>query len=187
MFAHGKGLQKLRQSGKYQGKLVKKLFPVFVLVALVCFGCARPTWIPYVGAQQNWTTSPGAFIETNRSLPVYYGNPPVNYIVLGQISLWSQNEMSGPVSSVADEAKARGADAIIVGPSASFPVGGVLFPQATTPPGSALGSAFASPMMMHDLTAVAIKWKNTTSNPKLSQPKQGAIAQNHRPANTGRR
>jgi len=164
---------------------VKKLPLALAFVALLCVGCAHPTWIPYVGGQQKWTTSPGAFLETNQSLLVYYGNPPVDYIVLGQISLWSQNEVSGTLTSVANEAKTRGADAIIIGPSVSFPVGGVLFPQATTPPGSVLGTAFAGPTMQHDLTAVAIKWKNATGNPAFNlpktPPKQNPVAQNHHP------
>jgi hypothetical protein len=159
---------------------VKKLLLSSIFAALFCVGCAHPTWMPYVGAQQSWPTSPGAFTDTNRSLLVYYGYPPVDYIVIGQINVWSQNEIGGLVGGAADKAKAMGADAMIVGPSISMPVGGVLFAQTPGSPGSAFGSAFAAPMMQHDLSAVAIKWKNATGNPTVNPPKLAPVARNLR-------
>jgi hypothetical protein len=162
---------------------VKRILLPVTLAALFCVGCAHPTWMPYVGGQQSWPTSPGAFTDTNRAVLVYYGYPPVDYVVVGQINLWSQNEVKGLVGCAANEAKAKGADAVIVGPSVSFPVGGVLFEQSWHSPAMGFDNSYTASVMQHNLSAIAIKWKNPTGNPTLNPVKPTpAVAKKSKPA-----
>lgn len=164
---------------------MKKLLISSILGALFCIGCAHPNWVPYSGAQQNWPTSPGAFTDTNRSLIVYYGNPPADYVVLGQISLWSSSGFSGLVARAADEAKLRGADALIVAQTVNVPVSAVLNGQTQFTHGLTFGSPYTAPVTEHDLTAVAIKWKNPASSPTASRKapaKSAPVTQKNSPS-----
>ena len=78
-------------------------------------GCATSKFRPYSGAQQDWPTSPGSFIETNSTIPTYFGLPPKPYEVLGYLDATTAPiRRSGVVSYAASRAKALGGDAIIV-------------------------------------------------------------------------
>jgi hypothetical protein len=97
-----------------------KTFPVTLLFAAVLTGCATVDFMPYTGAQQNWPTASGALVSTRYAVPVYRGLPPRPYVILGAVAAshgqtwaWSDAE-SEAMASAANEAKARGGDAIIL-------------------------------------------------------------------------
>jgi hypothetical protein len=74
---------------------IERLFALSVATALA--GCATADFTPYVGAQQNWLTSSGAFVQTIEAgnglmseggrykLPVYFGPPNKPYRVIGYL------------------------------------------------------------------------------------------------------
>jgi hypothetical protein len=88
---------------------MKPMFSLLFALASVLFcGCASsPDFTPYVG-KQAWPQSPGSFVETKYTVPIYYGWPDKPYIVLGVITTEGNN-----IASVARFAKLHGADALI--------------------------------------------------------------------------
>lgn len=98
-----------------------KTFPLLTLLfAAVLTGCATVDFMPYTGAQQNWPTASGALVSMKYAVPVYRGLPPRPYVILGAVAAshgqtwaWSDAE-SEAMASAANEAKARGGDAIIL-------------------------------------------------------------------------
>jgi hypothetical protein len=61
--------------------------------------------VPYVGQQQKWPQSPGAFADSQYSVPVYYGYPPRLYIVLGMMEETSHGRHSNAVSDARSRPK----------------------------------------------------------------------------------
>jgi TPR repeat protein len=88
---------------------MKKLLPIFSALAcvLLCGCVSSPDFTPYVG-KQGWPQSPGSFVETKYTVPIYYGWPDKPYIVLGIITAEGRN-----TANVARYAKLHGADALI--------------------------------------------------------------------------
>jgi len=87
---------------------MKSTFALFALACALLGGCASsPEFTPYVG-KQGWPQSPGSFVETKYTVPIYYGWPNKPYIVLGIITAEGNNP-----ASVARYAKLQGADALI--------------------------------------------------------------------------
>lgn len=108
---------------------------VAILAALLLWGCASADFTPYVGAQQNWPISTGAFVRTVNSyngpgrsgtgkqyaLPAYFGPPNRRYTVLGSIDvdapvdrLFEGSPEITTLKPAVREAGQHGADAIIV-------------------------------------------------------------------------
>ena len=83
-------------------------------------GCATADFTPYQGAQQNWPTARGAFVNTQYAVPAYYGYPPRPYVVLGYLDATTAPiRRRGVVEFAARRAKEIGGDAIIVQSSGS--------------------------------------------------------------------
>ena len=77
-------------------------------------GCASHEFHPYVGQQQKWPTSPGAFVDSQYAVLVYYGCPAQPYTVIGYLEDTSHGRFSNAVEDAAKSAKQLGADAIVV-------------------------------------------------------------------------
>jgi hypothetical protein len=95
-------------------------FPFWLLVcgaAVIAFsGCADvdfdPSEVhfrPYLGEQQNWPTSPGAFVDVVDGIPFYHGLPRESYTVLGQVTVANQS-----LHHLAEVAACHGANAVII-------------------------------------------------------------------------
>src|SRR5216684_1155926 len=81
----------------------------------VLSGCATSDFKPYSGAQQEWPTAPGGFIETKYAVPTYYGPPPRHYEILGYLDATAAPiRKRGVVRYASSRAKDLGGDAIIV-------------------------------------------------------------------------
>lgn len=78
-------------------------------------GCAISDFKPYSGAQQDWPTAPGGFIESKYAVPTYYGPPSRPYEVLGYLDVTTAPiRRRGVVRYAASRAKELGGDAIVV-------------------------------------------------------------------------
>ena len=138
--------------------------PAVFLAAAVLVGCADTDFVPYSGAQQEWPTAPGSFVDKKLAVPVYYGLPPRPYRVLGEIKseqgqtwLWT-NVQSEAMENAAKEARKRGADAIIVTSSSSSVSG-----YSTTTTGTVIGntvvaSGVSLPVQSGQVRVTAIKF-----------------------------
>jgi hypothetical protein len=111
-----------------------KIFALLITLsaAALLTGCASADFTPYVGEQQKWPTSNGAFVQTVEAghgpmaeggaykLPVYFGPPNRPYRVIGSIEAESGNLaiwQSGKIESLrpaVKEAAQHGANAVIV-------------------------------------------------------------------------
>ncbi|MEO0796273.1 MAG: hypothetical protein AAFX93_13980 [Verrucomicrobiota bacterium] len=89
-------------------------FPALAVVLLFA-GCAESTFTAYKGAQVDWPTSPGAFIDESCSLPIYReGYPDRAYEVLGTVSTKTAPvRRSETLCLAAEKAKEMGADAVL--------------------------------------------------------------------------
>ena len=67
------------------------------LVLTLCSGCANYHYSAYVGAQQNWATAPGAYVETVKGVPIYGQYPSQPYILLGAVVVDSDKELANAV------------------------------------------------------------------------------------------
>jgi hypothetical protein len=86
-----------------------------LILAAALTGCAVADFMPYQGAQQNWPTARGAFVNTQYAVPAYYGYPPRPYNVLGYLDATTAPiRQRGVVEFAARRAKEIGGDAIIV-------------------------------------------------------------------------
>lgn len=93
----------------------KAITTVVSIVTLAFAGCTTSHFIPYTGAQSDWPTSPGAMMETIDGIPVYHGLPSKPYSVLGEVEIAQQTKLApSTLGKAASEAKAHGADAVIV-------------------------------------------------------------------------
>jgi len=85
---------------------------------LALTGCAEVEYTPYSGGQQKWPTAPGAFVEKRFAVPIYYGDPPRAYRVLGMMEASGRRRTrankADALQAAADQAKKMGADALIV-------------------------------------------------------------------------
>ena len=109
---------------------IERLFALSLATALA--GCATADFTPYVGAQQNWLTSSGAFVQTIEAgnglmseggrykLPVYFGPPNKPYRVIGyldaesgSLAIWQSGKTESLRPAVKVAAR-HGADALIL-------------------------------------------------------------------------
>jgi hypothetical protein len=90
-----------------------KLFSLFGTCLFLC-ACASHDFHPYVGQQQKWPTSPGAFVDSQYAVPVYYGYPARPYSLVGSLEETSHGRFSNAVEDAANSAKQLGADAVLV-------------------------------------------------------------------------
>jgi hypothetical protein len=95
--------------------LPRTLLACLVVQILLLSGCAIAEFHPYAGQQQNWPTSPGAFVDSQYVVPTFYGYPSRPYNVIGYLDATTAPiRRFGVVSFAARRAKELGADAIIV-------------------------------------------------------------------------
>jgi hypothetical protein len=142
---------------------MKKSF-FFLLASLLLTGCAHPTWQPYVGKQKDWPIASGAFTTSGTVIPVYESVPPTNYIVVGRLSLWTQDICVNLRCRAACEAKKHGADAIFVDNKRAFEAANFPLNSQTNSVNNSGGVAVYStgglfPAISYELSVVAIKWK----------------------------
>ena len=103
--------------------------------AMAIIGCGTPyTYSPYVGQQQNWTTSAGGYVRDVKGVPFYapgqYPNKP--YTILGAVSTDSEDNL-------VRAAHEQHADAVLISHDQVYPTGsvemagaGVIWSQPTT-------------------------------------------------------
>jgi len=142
---------------------MKRVLSVCTFIVLA--GCASHEYMPYMGAQQNWPTAPGAFVQMKSGVPVYYGFPPRPYIVLGRLEEKSHGRWADAVNDAAQAIKKeQGGDAIIVLSHRDQADGSVSFGNAF---GNfyggggffATGTSVSIPRRQDRATVVVIKWK----------------------------
>jgi hypothetical protein len=142
---------------------MKTLLLLMLSTALLC-GCANTEFIAYSGAQQKWPTAPGAMVSAKLAVPVYYGLPPRPYTVLGEIATskgqtWAWSDVqSEAMAQAADEAKKRGADAIIVIRRDASVSGYYSTGSATVVGNTAIGSGVTMPLQTGHVRVTAIKF-----------------------------
>ena len=91
------------------------MVPLLCSLLLLLSGCASAHFIQYSGAQQDWPTAPGGFVETKYEVPAYFGPPSKPYEVLGYLDARTAPvRRRGVVRYAAARAKQLGGDAIIV-------------------------------------------------------------------------
>lgn len=98
---------------------------MLLLLLTFCAGCYSSKYLPYAGAQQDWPTAQGSFMQTNGPLPIYFGYPPKPYEYVAQISVTTQAQGLDVILIAAREAKSKGAQALIVLDESSRPTGSV--------------------------------------------------------------
>src|SRR5258706_5659008 len=81
---------------------------------LLFSACASHELHAYAGQQQKWPASPGAFVDSQYAVPVYYGYPAQQYTVIGYLEETSHGRFSNAVKDAANSAKQLGADAVLV-------------------------------------------------------------------------
>ena len=106
---------------------------------LLFSACASHEFHPYAGQQQKWPTSPGAFVDSQYAVPVYYGYPAQQYTVIGYLEETSHGRFSNAVKDAANSAKQLGADAVLVESrgKSSEPIGAVTNATITPSGGNA--------------------------------------------------
>ena len=106
--------------------------PPSAVALCILTSCASAEFTPYTGAQQDWPTAPGAFVQSVEAgigpmseggrykLPVYFGPPNRPYRVIGMLDAESGNLamwQSGKIEALRPAVKIaarNGADALIV-------------------------------------------------------------------------
>jgi hypothetical protein len=142
---------------------MKRLFLILGAAALL-WGCETTEFLAYSGAQQNWPTAAGAMVDTKLAVPVYYGLPPRPYRVLGEIATskgqtWAWSDVqSEAMEQAADEAKKRGADAIVVVSRDASVTGYYSTGSATVVGNTAFGSGVTMPVQTGHVRVTAIKF-----------------------------
>jgi len=139
---------------------VKSLY-LFGACLLFC-ACASHEFHPYVGQQQKWPTSPGAFVDSKYAVPVYYGYPAQPYTVIGYLEETSHGRFSNAVKDAANSAKQLGADAVLVEShgKSSEPIGALTNATITSSGGNATvtGTTIIAHRHTDRATVVLIKW-----------------------------
>ena len=144
---------------------MKSFFPIlrasFCSVVLLLAGCGTVSYSPYVGQQQDWPTSPGAFVKDMKGIPLYRGLPNRPYTVLGHVEITA--EPAFIEQQAYWKAKNVGADAILFVDAQTFYAGsvggGTAFAAPTKGGAMAFGSSWSSAQYQKQITAVFIKWK----------------------------
>lgn len=139
------------------------------LLLLILCGCASTRYIPYSGAQQDWPTAPGSFMES-AAVPIYHGLPPRPYVYLGLITIQERTALtrsSAAARRAAEIAKSKRADALLVLEEGERPVGlsSTSFGSATAIGNGAVGSGFGFSSVAYGGNArcIAIKFKSRSS------------------------
>jgi len=113
-------------------KQIKQNLLLAALIAVSSTGCVFHNFNPYVGEQRNWETAPGSICETIDGMEVFRGYPPKPYELIGELRL-----RAAPVRNVlkaaVKDARARGADAIIVQESGRVLAGVIVGSGLITP------------------------------------------------------
>jgi hypothetical protein len=136
---------------------------LLILTAALLWGCGTTEYMAYSGAQQNWPTAPGAMVGQG-AVPVYYGWPPRPYKVLGEVaSLTGQDYAcfdlkARAIRAATEEAKKRGADAVIVMSRESQVTGSYSFASASWNQYGGFGSGFSAPVGQGSARVTAIKF-----------------------------
>ena len=111
---------------------IKQNLVLATLIALGSTGCVFSKFNPYVGEQRNWQTAPGSICETIDGMEVFRGYPPKPYELIGELRL-----RAAPVRNVlkaaVKDARARGADAIILQESGRVMAGVIVGNGLLTP------------------------------------------------------
>jgi hypothetical protein len=121
------------------------LLPAFVL--LLC-GCGPDyNFSPFVGAQQNWVTSPGGFSRMVDHVPIFPSGqyPSLPYIIMGSVSAGSEGDL-------AQAAKDQHADAVLISSERTYRTGSVAF--------AGPGVIFAQPIHHTDIMGNLIRYKH---------------------------
>jgi hypothetical protein len=124
---------------------MKKTLPVLLLLALC--GCGPGyTFSPYVGQQQNWTTTPAAFTKVVDGVTIYpqgqFPNSP--YYIVGGVTTDNEDNLAKAV-------KEQHADAAIISTSGEYRNGSVAI--------AAGGVIWAEPLRKSVITANLIKFR----------------------------
>src|SRR5438132_2784922 len=139
-------------------------------IALVLSGCAMADFTPYRGAQQNWPTSPGTFVDTKYAVPVFYGPPPRQYQVIGYLSATTAPiRAAGTVEFMARRAKEMGGNGLILmskgsryaGTYTSADVSGTAYGNSVY----ASGSSISTPVYWGTGTAVLTRFGGASVAP----------------------
>lgn len=111
-----------------------------LILVLSLTGCATSRFTPYVGAQQDWPTAPGAFATSANGITIYRGWPPRPYEVVGR--LVAENAMD---RQLAWSAKAHQADAVLIVDSQTVNGGSVTLPGTSYTAGNimAVGNSYS--------------------------------------------
>jgi hypothetical protein len=134
----------------------------FLGACLLFCGCASHEFHPYVGQQQKWPTSPGAFVDSQYAVPVYYGYPAQPYTVIGYLEETNHGRFSNAVKDAANSAKQLGADAVLLEShgKSSEPIGALT--NATITPSGGNATVTGTTIIAHRhtdrATVVLIKW-----------------------------
>src|SRR5260370_38508375 len=135
----------------------------FFGVCLLVIASASHEFHPYAGQQQKWPTSPGAFVDSQYAVPVYYGYPAQQYTVIGYLEETSHGRFSNAVKDAANSAKQLGADAVLVESrgKSSEPIGALT--NATITPSGGNATVTGTTIIAHRhtdrATVVLIKWR----------------------------
>lgn len=141
---------------------------IFTPLVMLLTGCAMADFTPYSGAQQNWPTSPGTFVDTKYAVPVFYGPPPKPYRVLGYLSATTAPiRAAGTVEFMARRAGEMGGNGLILISKGSRYAGSYTSANATaTGYGNSVyasGSSISTPLYWGTGTAVVIRFAEGTS------------------------
>lgn len=119
--------------------------------------------LPYSGEQQQWPTATGSFVDTTQAVPVYFGLPPKPYTYLARIDVTARKERGNVIARAADDARDKGADALIVMENTERAVGSSGFANGVAIGSNGTGYGFGSSSSRvrygGQVTAIAIQWK----------------------------
>jgi hypothetical protein len=138
-----------------------KLFSLFGTCLILC-ACASDEFHPYSGQQQKWPTSPGAFVDSQYAVPVYYGYPDRSYAVVGFLEETSHGRFSNAVEDAASSAKKLGADAVLLESHGKNSEAIGAFTNGTITPMGAGATVTGTTVIAHRhtdrATVVLVKW-----------------------------
>jgi hypothetical protein len=125
------------------------IFRIFLVTAtaVAIVGCGTPyTYSPYVGQQQNWTTSAGGYVRYVQDVPFYSPGqyPNKRYIIVGAVSTDSEDNM-------VRAAHEQHADAVLISHDQVYPTGTVAMAGA--------GVYWTQPTTGRSITANLIRFK----------------------------
>ncbi len=127
-------------------KQIKQSLLLVTFIALGSTGCVFHKFNAYVGEQRSWQTAPGSICETIDGMEVFRGYPPRPYDLVGELRL-----RAAPVRNVlkaaVKDARARGADAIIVQETGRFTAGIIV------------GNGFMTPVHQKTAEVTLIRYK----------------------------